>query len=114
SERAVKQSSKIPRSPWAVWLKQGGVPIIDGVIVADARGDLPMSHWGRKGVKGAFINLLGGEESMDAYIIEIPPKGQTEPEKYMFEEEIVVLSGRGASTVWLPGGRKQTFEWQEG
>lgn len=105
---------KIPPSPYAVWLKSESVPVIDGLMVEDIRGELPMAHWARKGVKGAFINLRGGEESMDAYVIEIPPGGHTEPEKFMFEEEIVVLSGRGASTVSLPGGKKQHFEWQAG
>jgi quercetin dioxygenase-like cupin family protein len=108
------QTPSIPPSPYAVWQKEEGVPIIGGLIVDDIRGDLPLEFWPRKGVKGAYIGLVGGEESMDAYVIEIPPAGKTEAERYMFEEEVVVLSGRGASTVWLPNGEKQTFEWQEG
>ena len=35
------------------------------------------------------------------------------PERY-FEELIYVVKGRGATSVWTEGGRKQTFEWQEG
>jgi quercetin dioxygenase-like cupin family protein len=111
---SVQQTTAKPLSPYAIWQKQEGVPIIGGLMVPDLRGDLPMSLWPRKGVKGAYIKLLGGEESMDAHVVEIPPTGNTEPEKYMFEEEIVVLSGRGATTIWLEGGRKQTFEWQDG
>lgn len=103
-----------PPSPYAVWQETEGVPIVRGLIVPDLRGDLPMETWPRKGVKGVFIKLRGGEESMDAYVIDIPPRGNTEAEKYMFEEQVVVLSGRGATTVWLEGGAKQTFEWQEG
>lgn len=104
----------IPPSPYAVWLKQESVPVLGGLMVKDVRGDLPMGDWPRKGVKGIYLNLLGGDESLDSYIVEIPPGGQTRAEKYMFEEEVVVLSGRGASTVWVEGKKKQTFEWKAG
>lgn len=110
----VRKNPNTPPSPYAVWQEGEGVPIVSGLMVADIRGDLPTAMWPRKGVKGAFIKLLGGEESMDSTIVDIPPQGHTEPEKYMFEEEIVMLSGRGATTIWLEGGKKQTFEWQEG
>jgi hypothetical protein len=36
------------------------------------------------------------------------------PERYLFEELIYVVKGRGATSVWTEGGRKQTFEWQQG
>jgi quercetin dioxygenase-like cupin family protein len=109
------QSSKaILPSFYANWLKNEGVPVLGGLMVKDVKGELPMGMWPRKGVKGVYLNLLGGDESLDSYIIEIPPAGQTEPEKYMFEEEVIVLSGRGASTVWIDDKKKQTFEWKEG
>jgi len=101
-------------SPYSEWADKEGVPVIGGLMVQNIRGELPLAMWPRKGVKGAFIRLLGGEGSMDAYVTEIPPAGNTRPEKYMIEEEVVVLSGRGATSVWLEGGAKQTFEWQEG
>lgn len=110
---SLRQKRILP-SPYSEWADKEGVPIIGGLMVQNIRGDLPMKMWPRKGVKGAFVRLLGGEGSMDAYIIEIPPTGQTLPERYMFEEEVVVLSGRGATSVWVEGGKKQTFEWQEG
>ena len=99
---------------YELWRQREGVPVVGGLMVPDLRGELPLETWGRKGVPGAFLGLRGGEQSLDAYVIEIPPTGNTEPEKYMFEEEYVVLSGRGATTIWLPGGGKQTFEWQAG
>lgn len=101
-------------SPYSVWQRQEGVPIIEGLMIPNIRGELPMKHWARKGVPGAFIKLRGGEGSMDANVIEIPQGKHTNPEKYILEEETVVLSGRGATTVWLEGGKKHTFEWQEG
>jgi gentisate 1,2-dioxygenase len=114
SQKSSLSQSKTPPSPYESWLEKEGVPILRGLIVPDVGGDLPMQTWRRKGVKGAMINLLGGDESMDAYVIEIPPTENTKPEKCMFEEVIVILSGRGATTIWLEGGKKQTLEWQEG
>jgi len=111
---ANSKPTAIPPSPYANWLKQEGVPVLGGLMVKDVMGELPLQMWPRKGVKGTYLNLLGGEESLDSYVIEIPPAGHTTPEKYMFEEEVVVLSGRGASTVWTDEKKKQTFEWKEG
>jgi oxalate decarboxylase/phosphoglucose isomerase-like protein (cupin superfamily) len=75
---------------------------------------VPLKPWPRKNGKGAFINLEGTGQTDDAYVCEIPPGKSSEPEKYLFEELIYVLSGRGATTIWTDGGAKQTFEWQEG
>lgn len=104
----------IPPSTYALWRAEEGVPIIPGMIIEDIRGELPTGEWGRKGVKGAFIDLFGAEESIDCYILDIPARGQTTPERYAFEEEIVVLSGSGATVVWTEDGQKQTFEWKAG
>ncbi len=109
-----KKRAALPPSPYQQWVESEGVPVLDGFIVPDIRGNLPLEHWARKGVPGCFVKLRGGEGALDAYVIEIPAKGHTEPEKYMFEEEYVVLSGRGATSVWTDKGDKQTFEWQEG
>ncbi len=51
--------------------------------------------------KGAFVNLAN-REMADAYVAEIPPRGQTNPEQHMFEEMIFILSGRGRhlSSFW--------------
>jgi quercetin dioxygenase-like cupin family protein len=111
---ADSKSTAIPASPYANWLKQEGVPVLGGLMVKDVQGELPLKVWPRKGVKGIYLNLLGGEESLDSYIIEIPPAGHTEPEKYMYEEEVVVLSGNGATTIWIDEKKKQTFEWDRG
>ncbi len=104
---------KSPLSPYGHWQESENIPIITGLTVDDV-GLIDVSDWARKGVKGAFFKLDGAEETLDSYICEIPTEGKTNPEKYMFEEAIFILSGRGATTVWQEGGRKHTFEWQKG
>ena len=61
-----------------------------------------------------YLNLEGTEGVNDCYVCEIPPGQSLEAQKHLFEEMIFVISGRGATTVWRDGGRKQTFEWGEG
>ncbi len=74
---------------------------------------VPLGKWDRKGGKGAFVNLIGSEGATDAYICEIAPGQSLKPQRHLYEEMIVVLKGRGATTIWQEGGPKQTFEWQD-
>ncbi len=75
---------------------------------------MPLERWERKGGFGIYLNLIGTGEANDAYICEIPPGKALKPQRHLFEEMIYVVEGRGATSVWLEGGKKQTFEWQAG
>ncbi|MDP2645657.1 MAG: hypothetical protein Q8P24_12025 [Desulfobacterales bacterium] len=92
------------------WLADEGIPVIGGYAIEDLN-QVPLEPWKRKGGKGAMINLAGHEQSNDAYVCEIPPGGRLNPQKHLYEEAILILGGRGATTVWNEGGPKQTFEW---
>ena len=100
-------------TPYELWQQDEGLPVVRGHCVEDLRS-LALGPWKRKGVSGAFINLVGAGRTCDAYVCEMEPKGQTQPQRHLFEELIYILHGRGATTVWNEGGAKQTFEWQEG
>lgn len=95
------------------WVQSEDVPIVSGYYVADLCG-LNLGYWKSKGGNGAIINLIGNELSNDSYVCEIPAGGSLNPEKHLFEEMVVVLKGRGATTVWNENQPQQTFEWQEG
>jgi len=88
------------------------MPSIEGLFIDDLR-TVELAPWPRKGGKGIYINLAGQRVS-DAHICELPPGGQHNPEKHMFEELIFVIQGRGATSVWREGEPKLSFEWQEG
>lgn len=101
------------RGPYEQWQETENIPVIHGFFVDDLTA-VPVEPWERMGGKGAFINLDGAGGVCDCYVSEIPPGSSLKPQKHLFEETVLVLKGRGATTVWQEGGRKQTFEWQEG
>ncbi len=95
------------------WLKQEGIPVIKDYSIKDMM-QVPLKPWKRKGGNGAFINLVGSEQQIDSYLCEIPSGGSLKPQRHLYEEVILILDGRGATTVWATGGKKHTFEWQRG
>jgi quercetin dioxygenase-like cupin family protein len=101
------------RTAYERWVEGEGVPVIRGLSLEDPRA-VPVAHWERKGVPGSFINLIGSEDVVDAYVLELPPGNSTKVQKHFFEEMVYVLSGRGALTVWNHRGDKQAFEWRAG
>jgi len=73
-----------------------------------------LAPWKRTGLLGSFVQLVGAGRTCGGYVCEIPPGGESKPQRYIFEQLIYVLKGHGATTVWNQGTKKQTFEWQEG
>ncbi|MBI4296663.1 MAG: cupin domain-containing protein [Chloroflexi bacterium] len=95
------------------WLEKEGLPVFRDYSAAGL-DTMPLKPWPRKGGLGAYLNLVGAEGVIDAYVCEIPPGGSLLPQRHVYEEVIYIMSGYGASTVWVEGSSKQTFEWQEG
>jgi uncharacterized RmlC-like cupin family protein len=104
--------AQVRMSPYEAWQQQEGVPVYQSYYVQDMY-TLELGPWARKGGKGAYINLAGQYED-DAYIVEIPPGGELNPEHHMYEALVFVLSGRGATTVWGKNSPKRTVEWKPG
>ncbi len=100
-------------NPYEEWRKAENIPIYAEYHIADLRG-LEVQPWRRLGVRGAYIDLKGGEGVNDAYLCEIPPGARTAPQRYLFEEVLYILSGEGESLIWNPGGPKQAVKWQAG
>jgi len=94
-------------NPYDEWRRNEGIEVYSGHSVADIRS-AALQPWKRMGVRGAFIDLIGGEGVNDAYLCEIPPGGQTNPQRYLFEEIVYVASGEGETDIWVPRGDKRT------
>jgi oxalate decarboxylase/phosphoglucose isomerase-like protein (cupin superfamily) len=93
--------------------KSEGLPSIRGFAVDDLN-TVELGPWTRKGGRGVYINLDGTGGLNDAYVCEIPPGGGLNPEHFLFEETIYILSGHGSTSVWYDEERKVSFEWKAG
>jgi len=101
------------KSPYEEWKESQGLPTLRGFYTPSLL-EIELAPWDARGnVSGLFINLDGTGGFNDTYVLEIPPKGQTEPWRHIFEETIYILQGHGTTSVWYDEGRKQTFEWHE-
>jgi quercetin dioxygenase-like cupin family protein len=100
------------RSPYREFLATEGIPVYDEYSV-DCN-TVALEPWERLGGLGAYVHLTGRSDFLTAYIHELPPGGQSKVEQHMFDKLMYVTSGRGATSIELPSGRKHTFEWGEG
>jgi len=95
------------------WQAREGVKVIEDFAFGDL-GAVELGPWARKGGMGAVINVPNDYLPNDAHLVEITPGGQSEPERHMYEENVYILSGRGATRIWLDGQSAESFEWTAG
>ena len=100
------------KSPYELWKLAEGIPTIRGLAVPSLL-DVELTPWASRGGSGVFINLDGTGGFNDTYVCGIPPGKSLIPIKHIYEETVFILKGHGATSVWLDGGDKQTFEWGE-
>ncbi|TMI82511.1 MAG: cupin domain-containing protein [Bacillati bacterium ANGP1] len=116
-EKRVAQEDRLPqewqKSAYERWLEAEGIPVLSGYDVQDL-ARVGVAPWPRMAARGAYIRLAGTEDTNNAYIIEVPPGGQTAEERHLYEEFYFVVDGRGACEVRNQAGGRQAFEWQPG
>jgi mannose-6-phosphate isomerase-like protein (cupin superfamily) len=91
------------------WIKNEGIPIVEDFGIDLLTVDV--KPWARLGARGAYTLLKGRGDFLDTYVLEIPPGGETTPQKHLFEEVIYVLDGRGSTTIESSEGERHSFEW---
>lgn len=111
-EIAKKFASEI-ETPYTRWVKAEGLDIIDGIYVPDLRA-VKLKPWARRNGHGIFINHDASRTSNDCYVCEIDPGEKLNEQRQLYEEMILILSGRGSTSVWNDAGQKVSFEWQAG
>jgi mannose-6-phosphate isomerase-like protein (cupin superfamily) len=103
----------VQRNFYKEWVASQEIPVVEDYFIQDVNL-LELERWAHKGGRGVFLNLIGTGDCNDAYICEIPPGKSLNAERHIYEEMIFILKGSGATTVWVDGSAKHTFEWQEG
>jgi uncharacterized RmlC-like cupin family protein len=99
--------------PYLDWVKREGPRYIVDFAFEDLNA-LELAPWEAKGGSGAIINIPNNTIPNDAQVVEINPGAKSEPVHHMYETQIYVLSGRGATSLWIDENQKRTFEWHEG
>jgi len=113
SEEMAKKFATEKDTPYLRWVRSEGLDIISAHYVKSLH-TVELKPWARRGGKGVFINHEASRTSNDCYVCEIPAGGKLAPQRQLFEEMILVLSGRGSTSVWNDAGARVTFEWQAG
>ena len=113
SQKAGLGEFKRPPMPYDVFMEEQDIPIVRAVGVSKVQ-NLPLKPWTRMGGRGTFIQLWGTEGLWGSYVVEVPGAGALNVERHMYEEQYLVVEGRGTTEVWQEGGNKHVFEWQKG
>lgn len=113
SEDIAKKFAKEKETPYTRWVQAEGLEIIDGIYVPDLN-EVELKPWPRRNARGVFVNHDASRTSNDCYVCEIAPGEEVVEQRQLYEEMIMILSGRGSTTVWNDSGDKVSFEWQAG
>src|SRR5437763_1981533 len=113
SKKAGVAIFKRPPMPYDQFMVEEGIPVVRDFGVSKVQ-DLPLSPWRRMGGRGSFIQLFGTEGKWGSYVVEVPGSGALAVERHMYEEQYLVVEGRGSTEVWVEDGAKSVFEWQRG
>lgn len=113
SEELAKKFASEKETPYTRWVAKEGLDIISAFYVRNLH-TAELKPWARRGGSGVFINHDASRTSNDCYVCEIPSGGKLAPQRQLFEEMILILDGRGSTSVWNDAGKKVAFEWQKG
>ena len=101
-------------SPYVRFVRNEGLDIIGAQYVPNLR-TVDLKPWPRAQTpKASSSTTRHSRYSNDCYVCEIAPGQKLEPQHHLYEEMIMVLTGRGSTTVWNNAGARITFEWKAG
>ena len=113
SEEFAKKFATEKETPYTRWVSAEGLDIISSFYVPNLH-TVELKPWARRGGRGVFLNHDASRTSNDCYVCEIPPGKELAPQRQLYEEMILILDGRGSTSVWNDAGRRITFEWRAG
>ncbi len=111
---SVEKRRALRKSPFLEWCDAEGLAVITGYGVEDLR-TAPLSFWERLGGPAAYCHLEGSQGFVGALVAEIPSGKSLRPIRHLYEEQILILEGRGATQFWSDSSNQAvTLEWQAG
>jgi oxalate decarboxylase/phosphoglucose isomerase-like protein (cupin superfamily) len=113
SDDLAKKFATEKDTPYLRWVRGEGLDVISAQYVPNLR-TVALKPWPRRGGSGVYINHDASRMSNDCYVCEIPPGKKLAPQRQLFEEMILILDGRGSTSVWNDEGKRITFEWKAG
>jgi oxalate decarboxylase/phosphoglucose isomerase-like protein (cupin superfamily) len=113
SEEMARKFATEKETPYTRWVKDEGLDILPSHYVPNLR-TVELKPWARRGGRGVYLNHEASRNSNDCYVCEIPAGGKLAPQRQLFEEMMLILSGRGSTAVWNDAGQRITFEWKAG
>jgi oxalate decarboxylase/phosphoglucose isomerase-like protein (cupin superfamily) len=113
SEELAKKFATEKETAYTRWIRDEGLDIIAAHYVPNLH-TVELKPWARRGGSGVFINHEASRTSNDCYVCEVPAAEKLAPQRQLFEEMILVLDGRGSTTVWNDASQRVTFEWKAG
>src|ERR1700721_4359690 len=98
SEELASKVKTEKETPYPRWVKAEGLDIIPSFYVQNLR-TVTLKPWARRGGNAVFLNHDASRTSNDCYVMEIPPGKSLSPHRQLYEEMILILSGRGSTRV---------------
>lgn len=99
-------------TPYDQWLARNRerIPTFEGLVIQDARTE-PLGYWDDMGVDGLYIKMADYQIT-DGWILEIPAKGSTKPQRHLFEAGMYFFGGPGHIIVQQEGMRPQRVDFK--
>ena len=104
SEELAKKFATEKETPYTRWVEAEGLDIIPAHVRAQSAHRRAQAVGAPRRQCGVYINHEASRTSNDCYVCEIPPGKKLAPQRQLFEEMILVLDGRGSTTVWNEQG----------
>src|SRR5918992_5905688 len=102
------------KSAFLEFCQRDGLAVITGYGVDDLK-TAPLKQWERLGGRAAYCHLEGSQGFVGVLVAEIPPGKSLRPIRHMYEEQVLILQGRGATQFWSDETKQAiTLEWQAG
>ena len=103
-------------SPYELWLQSARkrLPMYEGVVLHDIE-NVVLKPWPQQGkeITGLYLHFADYQMT-DGRLIEIPPRGNTDSQRHLYEKGVYVLRGSGYTTLQQEGQPEQRMEWRQG